>query len=126
MYSNVVLGVESYNFEELIENYKLTKGVLLDTELDENDWDGLIKDFKNVVKEKTKKEFPQNVNEQLIGAIVLYFYLGKAIEQKFIENLIKYLLIGEQQLMFNQWYLEIWERLCNWSSFYKKSINWKK
>ena len=29
MYSNVVLGVESYNFEELIENYKLTKGVLL-------------------------------------------------------------------------------------------------
>ena len=53
MYSNVVLGVESYNFEELIENYKLTKGVLLDTELDENDWNGLIKDFKNVVKEKT-------------------------------------------------------------------------
>ena len=30
------------------ENYKLTKGVLLDTELDENDWDGLIKDFKSV------------------------------------------------------------------------------
>ena len=36
MYSNVVLGVENYNFEELIENYKLTKGVLLDTELDQN------------------------------------------------------------------------------------------
>ena len=32
MYSNVVLGVENYHFEELIENYKLTKGVLLDTE----------------------------------------------------------------------------------------------
>jgi Phosphoenolpyruvate synthase/pyruvate phosphate dikinase len=31
MYANVVMGVESYNFEELIENYKLTKGVLLDT-----------------------------------------------------------------------------------------------
>ena len=29
MYGNVVLGVESYHFEELIENYKLTKGVLL-------------------------------------------------------------------------------------------------
>ena len=38
MYANVVMGVESYNFEELIENYKLTKGVLLDTDLDENDW----------------------------------------------------------------------------------------
>ena len=66
MYANVVLSVESYHFEELIENYKLTKGVLLDTDLDEDDWDGLIKDFKNVVKEKTKKEFPQDVNEQLI------------------------------------------------------------
>ena len=58
MYSNVVMGVKSYHFEDLIENYKLTKGVLLDTELDENDWDGLIKDFKKVVKEKTNKEFP--------------------------------------------------------------------
>ena len=73
MYANVVLGVESYNFEELIENYKLTKGVLLDTDLDENDWDGLIKDFKNVIKEKTKKEFPQDVYQQLIGAISAVF-----------------------------------------------------
>ncbi len=73
MYSNVVLGVESYLFEELIENFKLTKGVLLDTDLDENDWDGLIKDFKNVVKEKTKKEFPQDVNQQLLGAISAVF-----------------------------------------------------
>ena len=32
MYGNVVMGVESYHFEELIENYKLTKGVLLDTD----------------------------------------------------------------------------------------------
>ena len=73
MYSNVVLGVENYNFEELIENYKLTKGVLLDTELDQNDWDGLIKDFKNVVKKKTNQEFPQNVREQLFGAISAVF-----------------------------------------------------
>ncbi len=73
MYSNVVLGVASYNFEELIENYKLTKGVLLDTELDADDWDGLINDFKKVVKEKTKKEFPQDVYEQLVGAISAVF-----------------------------------------------------
>ncbi len=73
MYANVVMGVESYNFEELIENYKLTKGVLLDTDLDEDDWDGLIKDFKNIVKEKTKKDFPQNINEQLLGAISAVF-----------------------------------------------------
>ncbi len=73
MYGNVVMGIESYNFEELIENYKLTKGVLLDNDLDENDWDGLIHDFKNLIKIKTKKEFPQNVNEQLLGAIGAVF-----------------------------------------------------
>jgi pyruvate,orthophosphate dikinase len=73
MYGNVVMGIESYHFEELIENYKLTKGVLLDTELDENDWDGLINDFKKTVKEKSKREFPQNVYEQLFGAISAVF-----------------------------------------------------
>ncbi len=73
MYGTVVMGVESYHFEELIENYKLTKGVLLDTDLDENDWDGLIEDFKKTVKEKANKDFPQDVQEQLLGAISAVF-----------------------------------------------------
>jgi len=73
MYGNVVLGIESHFFEELIENYKLTKGVIQDTELDEDDWDGLIKNFKEVVKQKTKKNFPQDVNVQLWGAIKAVF-----------------------------------------------------
>ena len=73
MYSNVVLGIDSYLFEELIENYKLTKGVIQDTELEEDDWDGLINNFKDIVKDKTKKDFPQNVNDQLWGAIGAVF-----------------------------------------------------
>jgi pyruvate,orthophosphate dikinase len=73
MYGNVVMGVEGYHFEELIENYKLTKGVLLDTDLDENDWDGLIIDFKRTVKEKAKKDFPQDVYQQLLGAVSAVF-----------------------------------------------------
>ena len=73
MYGNVVLGIESYFFEELIENFKLTKGVLQDTELEEKDWDGLINNFKEIIKNKTKKDFPQNVNEQLKGAISAVF-----------------------------------------------------
>ncbi len=73
MYGNVVMGVEGYHFEELIENYKLTKGVLLDTDLDENDWDGLIEDFKRIVKEKANRDFPQDVHEQLLGAISAVF-----------------------------------------------------
>ena len=73
MYSNVVLGMQPHLFEELIENYKLTKGVIQDTDLDENDWDGLIQNFKDIVKEKTKKNFPQDVNEQLWRAISAVF-----------------------------------------------------
>ena len=73
MYSNVVLDVDSHLFEELIDNYKLTRGVLLDTDLDESDWDGLIKNFKDLVKREAKTEFPQDVNKQLIGAINAVF-----------------------------------------------------
>ena len=73
MYGNVVLGVESHLFEEMIDNYKLTKGVLLDTELNSEDWDGLIKNFKGLILEKTKKDFPQDVYEQLFGAIKAVF-----------------------------------------------------
>ena len=73
MYANVVMGVESHLFEEMIDNYKLTKGVLLDTELNSDDWDGLIKNFKNLISKKTKKNFPQDVYQQLLGAIKAVF-----------------------------------------------------
>ena len=87
MYSSVVMGVESHHFEELIENYKLTKGVLLDTELDENDWDGLINDFKNLVKEKTNQHFPQDVYDQLLGAISAVFLSWESNRAKIYRRL---------------------------------------
>ena len=73
MYSNVVLNIEGHLFEDMIDNQKLNKGVLLDTELDEEDWDELIVRFKDIVTKKTKKDFPQNVQDQLIGAISAVF-----------------------------------------------------
>ncbi len=69
MFGNVVMGVEGHLFEEMIDNFKLTKGVLQDTEIDASDWDGLIENFKKLIKEKTGKSFPQNVHDQLIQAI---------------------------------------------------------
>jgi len=89
MYGNVVMGVESFHFEELIENYKLTKGVLLDTDLDEKDWDGLILDFKKTVKEKTKKHFPQDVFQQLFGAISAVFLSWESKRAKVYRKLNK-------------------------------------
>ena len=73
MYSNVVLNIEGHLFESMIDNQKLTSGVLLDTDLNESDWDKLIQRFKDLVEKKTKKNFPQNVEEQLFGAIKAVF-----------------------------------------------------
>ena len=73
MYSSVVLGIENYLFEEMIDNYKLTKGVILDTDLNESDWDGLINNFKELIKKEKKIEFPQDVKKQLFGAINAVF-----------------------------------------------------
>ena len=87
MYGNVVMGVEGYHFEELIENYKLTKGVLLDTDLDENDWDGLIEDFKRTVKDKANRDFPQDVHEQLLGAISAVFLSWESKRAKIYRKL---------------------------------------
>jgi len=73
MYSNVVLNIKGHLFENMIENQKLNKGVLLDTELEEIDWDELIQRFKELVRKQTKKKFPQSVREQLYGAIGAVF-----------------------------------------------------
>ena len=73
MYSSVVLNVKHHNFEDLLENYKLTKGVVLDTEMEANDWKALIGSFREQVKNETGKDFPQDVHEQLWGAIGAVF-----------------------------------------------------
>jgi pyruvate,orthophosphate dikinase len=73
MYSSVVLDIEHHLFEELIDNYKLTKGVLSDTELDAEDWKILVGNFRDVVKKFTKADFPQDANVQLWGAIGAVF-----------------------------------------------------
>ncbi|MBL4639548.1 MAG: pyruvate, phosphate dikinase, partial [Kordiimonadaceae bacterium] len=73
MYSDVVLGVDHYHFEELIEYHKEDKGVDLDTDLDADDWKHLAKAFKAKTEEELGRPFPQDVNEQLWGAIDAVF-----------------------------------------------------
>ena len=73
MYGNVVLNIPPHFFESMIDSQKFNKGVLLDTELDENDWDELIEKFKELIKKQTKRNFPQNVQEQLKRAVCAVF-----------------------------------------------------
>ncbi len=73
MYSDVVLGIDHYHFEELLESMKSDRGVDLDTELGEADLKSLMAQYKDTVQRELKKPFPQNVEEQLNGAILAVF-----------------------------------------------------
>jgi pyruvate,orthophosphate dikinase len=73
MYSNVVLEVESHNFEEILEEFKDRKGKTLDTDLSAKDWREVIVDYKARVADVTGRPFPQDPNDQLWGAIGAVF-----------------------------------------------------
>ncbi|MEZ5757461.1 MAG: pyruvate, phosphate dikinase [Emcibacteraceae bacterium] len=73
MYSDVVLGVEHYLFEELLEIHKEENGYILDTELGAADWKELAQAFKKKAEQELGRPFPQDVNEQLWGAIDAVF-----------------------------------------------------
>ncbi|MAM95499.1 pyruvate, phosphate dikinase [Parvibaculum sp.] len=73
MYSDVVLGVDHHNFEELLEYFKEEQEYALDTELSADDWKELIGRYKERVEEELGKPFPQDVNEQIWGAIGAVF-----------------------------------------------------
>jgi len=73
MYSDVVLGVDHHNFEEILEEAKEDKGVAQDTELEAADWKLVITRYKEKVAEVLGRPFPQDVHEQLWGAVGAVF-----------------------------------------------------
>src|SRR3569832_1410562 len=73
MYSNVVLGVEHALFEEILDSEKEDKGVELDTELDAEDLKRIATLFQDRVRKELGKPFPEDVHEQLWGAISAVF-----------------------------------------------------
>ena len=73
MYSDVVLGVDHYHFEELLEILKEENGYFLDTDLEADDWEALVGRYKVKVEEELGRPFPQNVQDQLWGAIGAVF-----------------------------------------------------
>jgi pyruvate,orthophosphate dikinase len=73
MYSDVVMGMEKARLEHLLEHKKETKGVRLDTELTAEDWKDLVGKFKAEIKKTIGKDFPEDPQEQLWGAIGAVF-----------------------------------------------------
>ncbi|HEY4125412.1 MAG TPA: PEP/pyruvate-binding domain-containing protein, partial [Rhizomicrobium sp.] len=73
MYSDVVLGVDHALFEEILDATKEDKGIELDTELSADDLKIIAEAFKDQVKKELGKPFPEDVYEQLWGAIGAVF-----------------------------------------------------
>ncbi|HKR17360.1 pyruvate, phosphate dikinase [Rhizorhapis sp.] len=73
MYSDVVLGLDHGAFEEALEIAKENNGFALDTEMGAEHWKALVAEYKAIVADQWEKPFPQEVNDQLWGAISAVF-----------------------------------------------------
>ncbi len=79
MYGDVVMGVQSRSeaegdpFHEILEEVKKEAGVKLDNELNVDQLKDLIKRYQSLIKSRTGKAFPQDVYQQLWGAVGAVF-----------------------------------------------------
>jgi pyruvate,orthophosphate dikinase len=79
MYGDVVMDLKPQTeddqdpFEVLLNNKKNSRGVTNDTDLTAQDLKELVGEYKTEIKNKLGKEFPENPEEQLWGAIGAVF-----------------------------------------------------
>jgi pyruvate,orthophosphate dikinase len=73
MYSNVVLGLEHERFEAVIANKKRMDNVTSDADftIDQLNW--IIDAFKNTIERFSEVPFPQDPQDQLVGAVEAVF-----------------------------------------------------
>ncbi len=73
MYSDVVLGLDHHRFEDALEIVKEDNGFFNDVELGAEHWQALVGEYKAIVLDQLGRPFPQDVHEQLWGAIGAVF-----------------------------------------------------
>ena len=73
MYSDVVLNVDHGEFEDILDTHKSLNGFASDTDLAAEDWREVIAQYNEAVQRVSGKPFPQDIHEQLWGAISAVF-----------------------------------------------------
>jgi pyruvate,orthophosphate dikinase len=73
MYADVVLALDHHEFEEALEIAKEDRGYYLDTEMLAEDWRELVGEYKAIVAKQLGRPFPQDVQEQMWGAVGAVF-----------------------------------------------------
>ncbi|MDX2265059.1 MAG: pyruvate, phosphate dikinase [Hyphomicrobiales bacterium] len=90
MYSDVVLGVGHHVFEDILENFKKLHGYERDTDLTAADLRDVIEKYKAAVGQELGKPFPQDIDEQLwgaIGAVFSSWNTPRAITYRRLQNI---------------------------------------
>ncbi len=87
MYSDVVLELDHGAFEEALEIAKEDRGYFLDTEMLAEDWQALVAEYKTLVEQQWGKPFPQDVHDQLWGAVGAVFGSWEADRAKVYRRL---------------------------------------
>ena len=79
MFGRIVMEVDGQRFEHSLESAKAAAGAKQDTDLDAAALQGLVTDFKAIVKADTGRDFPEDPYEQLDLAIKAVFasWFGK-------------------------------------------------
>lgn len=73
MYGNVVLGLDHHDFEDILEQHKRDVDVREDTAITADGWREVVTGYKKMVKRELGRDFPQDVEEQLWGAVGAVF-----------------------------------------------------
>jgi pyruvate,orthophosphate dikinase len=73
MYADVVLGLDHHKFEDALEIIKEDNGFFNDVEMEAEHWQALVSEFGGIVEAELGRPFPQDVHEQLWGAIRAVF-----------------------------------------------------
>ncbi len=73
MYGDVVMGVDHYEFEDVLDTHKRNKQLKNDTQIDATGWKKIITDYKEIITRFAGHPFPQDPHEQLWGAISAVF-----------------------------------------------------
>ncbi|WP_264682373.1 MULTISPECIES: pyruvate, phosphate dikinase [unclassified Wolbachia] len=90
MYSSVVLQLDHHLFQDVIDNEQQKSGAKSLADLDVNVLKKIVNDFKEIVCEKIGKNFPQNVEEQLLNSVNAVFASWKndrAVSYRRIHNI---------------------------------------
>jgi pyruvate,orthophosphate dikinase len=79
MFGRIVMGVEGERFDHALDAAKQARGVKLDTDLDAGDLRDVAAAYREIVREATGREFPEDPYEQLDLAIKAVFasWFGK-------------------------------------------------